>query len=370
MKKLIVLLSFAVLSLTNYVKAQASIQIAILFDTSNSMDGLIDQAKTRIWAIVNTMSSLRYQGQIPSIEIALYDYGNDNIPAANNHVRLILPFTKDLDLVSQKLFSLTTRGGEEYCGAVINSSLKELTWSTNPIALKQIYIAGNEPFNQGKIAYKEVCQNAAKMGIQVNTIYCGDYQQGVTEFWYDGAQVGKGEYSNINSNALVKHYDTPYDQKIKLYNDSLNGTYHGYGVQGQIRKQSQKDEDKNAESKSIEVLTERAAVKSKKVYNNTSWDLVDAYAADSTIITKLKEEELPVELKGKSDEEIAAFVKKQQEKRVLYQQEIANLTIERDKFITELKKTETPAEGTDFGGEIQKSVNKVAVEKGFEIEKK
>jgi len=29
------------------------VQVAILFDTSNSMDGLIDQAKSRIWSIVN-----------------------------------------------------------------------------------------------------------------------------------------------------------------------------------------------------------------------------------------------------------------------------------------------------------------------------
>ena len=35
------------------------VQVAILFDTSNSMDGLIDQAKTRIWSIINELSLLR-----------------------------------------------------------------------------------------------------------------------------------------------------------------------------------------------------------------------------------------------------------------------------------------------------------------------
>ena len=47
------------------------VQVAILFDTSNSMDGLIDQAKTRIWSIINELSALRYQGQMQTIERAL-----------------------------------------------------------------------------------------------------------------------------------------------------------------------------------------------------------------------------------------------------------------------------------------------------------
>jgi len=59
--------------------SQRKIQVAILFDTSNSMDGLIDQAKSRIWTIINDLSGLRHQGQVPTIEIALYDYGNSSL---------------------------------------------------------------------------------------------------------------------------------------------------------------------------------------------------------------------------------------------------------------------------------------------------
>ena len=52
-----------------------NIQVAILFDTSNSMDGLINQAKSRLWNVVNTLTTLRYNGKAPNIEIALYEYG-------------------------------------------------------------------------------------------------------------------------------------------------------------------------------------------------------------------------------------------------------------------------------------------------------
>lgn len=62
------------------------IQVAILLDTSSSMDGLIDQAKSRLWNIVNTLTTLKYNGQTPKIEIALYEYGNDNLKRADGYL--------------------------------------------------------------------------------------------------------------------------------------------------------------------------------------------------------------------------------------------------------------------------------------------
>jgi len=63
------------------------IQVAILLDTSNSMDGLIDQAKSRLWNIVNTLTTLKYEGKTPDIEISLYEYGNDGLSEKSNYIR-------------------------------------------------------------------------------------------------------------------------------------------------------------------------------------------------------------------------------------------------------------------------------------------
>ncbi|MDN5481331.1 MAG: hypothetical protein L0G30_07090, partial [Chryseobacterium sp.] len=106
------------------------IQVALLLDTSNSMDGLIDQAKSRLWNIVNTLTTLKYNGQAPQIEIALYEYGNDGI-RDDNYIRQVTPLTQDLDLVSEKLFALRTNGGSEYCGAVIRDASMNLNWDGN-----------------------------------------------------------------------------------------------------------------------------------------------------------------------------------------------------------------------------------------------
>ena len=58
---------------------QAKVQVALLLDTSGSMDGLIDQAKSQLWKVVNELATSKYEGQRPVLEIALYEYGNDNL---------------------------------------------------------------------------------------------------------------------------------------------------------------------------------------------------------------------------------------------------------------------------------------------------
>jgi Mg-chelatase subunit ChlD len=46
-------------------KSKRKIQLVILFDTSSSMDGLLNQAKSRLWEIVNESGALRYNGEVP-----------------------------------------------------------------------------------------------------------------------------------------------------------------------------------------------------------------------------------------------------------------------------------------------------------------
>lgn len=344
------------------------VQVAILFDTSNSMDGLIDQAKSRIWSIVNEMSSLRYQGQVPTIEIALYDYGNSGLSAESNYVRQQIALTTDLDLISQKLFALSTNGGNEYCGAVIQKSLQDLNWSPNPLDLKMIYIAGNEPFNQGSIAYKEVCSTASTRNIFVNTIYCGDHEQGIREFWKDCATISKGDYFNINSNEAVVHIATPYDESINHYNDSLNRTYYGYGALGNSKKSNQLAQDANAEVQSSSAKTERAIVKSKSAYSNESWDLIDAVEKGSKDITTMTENELPDEFKGKTEEEKKEMIEKKKQERQFYQEKINKLAVERQNYIEEEKKKQTNGKTDDFGTSVNESLLKKAKEIGYEKE--
>ena len=134
--------------------AKPKVQLAILLDTSGSMDGLIDQARTQLWTIVNEFAFMKRAGQEPELEVALYEYGNSSIAADEGYIRQVLAFTMDLDKVSEELFKLTTNGGSEFCGHAIKSAVEGLKWSEVADDYKAIFIAGNEPFTQGGVEYK------------------------------------------------------------------------------------------------------------------------------------------------------------------------------------------------------------------------
>src|ERR1041384_6344186 len=178
--------------------AKQSIMLALLLDTSNSMDGLIDQAKSQLWKIVNELAGARCDDSSrPTIKIALYEYGNSGLPATLGYIRQVNPLTSDLDLISEKLFALRTNGGDEFCGQVIKTSLDELEWSASGADLKMIFIAGNEPFTQGEVPYRVSCTLAQQRDVVVNTIFCGPYDEGVETEWKSGATLTGGTYIRI-----------------------------------------------------------------------------------------------------------------------------------------------------------------------------
>ena len=352
----------------NEVSAKKTkIQVAILLDTSGSMQGLIEQAKSRLWNIVNTLTTLKYNGEAPDIEIALYEYGSYK-RYDGDYIRRITPLTADLDLISKELFALTTNGSEEYCGTVIQRAVNELEWGNSKADMKLIYIAGNEEFTQGNISYKTAIANALKKDIFVNTIHCGSEDVGIGDFWQDAALRGNGKFFNIDANATVRAIKTPFDPQIILCNEKLNDTYIGYGIVGKERKMNQTVQDRNAGSISSANYTERAVSKSKAVYKNTSWDLVDKVKEDKDALSRIKKEELPEELRNKSPEELKTFIKQKAEERTLIQKEINELAVKRQIYIDEQLKKEGENKGDDLGKAITESVLAVAKIKGYTAE--
>ncbi|MDC8107063.1 VWA domain-containing protein [Chryseobacterium sp. B21-037] len=343
------------------------IQVALLLDTSNSMDGLIDQAKSRLWNIVNTLTTLKYEGKAPQIEIALYEYGNDGI-RDENFIRQVTPLTQDLDLVSEKLFGLRTNGGSEYCGAVIRDAAMNLNWDKNDKSMKLIYIAGNEPFDQGRINYKEVISSAKAKKIYTNTIFCGDRNEGIQSFWQNGAVTGDGKYFNIDSDRKVIYVETPYDAKISEYNTKLNDTYVYYGSHGSESKSKQIMQDKNAAVQSVSNAVERTVAKSKKnAYKNDHWDLVDKAEKDVNFITTVKESELPAELKGKTKDEVKRLVTEKSAEREKIQKEIEGLSKKRQDYIDNEMKKRGNADSDDLGKAIETSILELARKSGYTI---
>lgn len=324
-----------VLAITESPKKEHYIKVALLLDTSNSMDGLIDQAKAQLWEIVNELSYAKCRNDRPKLQIALFEYGNDNLSSHDNYIRKILGFTEDLDDVSKELFSLTTNGGSEYCGAAIQESLNKLDWGNEADDLKMVFIAGNEPFDQGKINYKDAAANAKEHGVVVNTIFCGDYRHGIESYWKEGAQLTYGEYIAINQNQQTIYVPSPYDDIIIQLNVKLNNTYVPYGSAGKEKSRVQHEQDANAAEYNKANAVSRTISKGGHLYTNSTWDLLDAEEEADFSYDKLKKDELPQELKGKSASEIKKYLETKRAEREEIQKQIMDLNEQRRKYIAE-----------------------------------
>lgn len=340
------------------------IQVALLLDTSNSMDGLIEQAKSQLWNILLSLSKTSKNGTPPQMEVALYEYGNNDISAREAHVRQVLAFTTDMDTVSAALFALTTNGGDEFCAQVIDHSIKNLKWDAATDAMRLIFIAGNEGFNQGVLPYRQTCAFAKENDIVVNTIFCGDCDEGVRIFWKEGADLTGGNYSCINQNEATAYIATPYDDQLTTLNDRLNDTYIAYGQQGKQKLQMQRKQDSNASNYSKANLADRASFKASANYLNSSWDLVDAYVADSTIVKDKKA--LPEEMSEMTEQEVAERIEKMRGSRANIQNEIQELSEKRAAYLKEQREAQSKDSNNDLQESVLKAIEKQAKKKGFD----
>jgi hypothetical protein len=369
---LLIFLAFSILSYSNQKVDKKtvninSIQLALLLDTSNSMDGLIDQAKSQLWKIVNELAKTKKDRHPVDLYVALYEYGKDAIPAQEGHLRNIVPFTQDLDRISDELFKLRTNGGQEYCGKVILDAVNNLQWRKSNDELKIIFIAGNEPFTQGDVDYKQACKKAVKNGIVVNTIFCGNYDKGIQTMWKDGADISDGKYMNIDHNAAIVHIDAPQDVEIVKLGQELNKTYIAFGNQGREKKELQAEQDANSMSLSPEVMVQRSVTKSGSQYRNSSWDLVDAKKEGKVKVEELKDEQLPENMKKMTVQERKSYLNKMEKERELIQRKINNLNDERSKYVAQ-KMLENKNDNT-LDAVMIKTIREQATQKNYSFGK-
>jgi len=286
------------------------IQLAILLDTSGSMNGLIDQARNQLWQVVNEFSESTQNGVKPLLEVAVYEYGNSGLSSETGYTRQVTGLT-------------------EYCGYAIDAAVSDLDWSTSDRDIKAIFIAGNEPFTQGPVPFKQAMASARNRDITVNTIHAGPYDQGVSSGWQQGALLAGGDYMSIDHNHQVAHIVAPQDKKIAELNAKLNQTYIPFGSEGKTKAQRQQDQDSKSSGISLGLLAKRVKSKVSAMYQNSSWDLVDALEEGKVDLEELDQAELPASMRamdaaGKKDyvadkarerAEIAALIKEETESR-------------------------------------------------------
>ncbi|MCA9253567.1 MAG: VWA domain-containing protein [Phycisphaerae bacterium] len=341
------------------------VDLVICLDTSGSMTELIDSARSRLWDVVNELAAIK---PAPILRVGLLTYGTPgNSSAKDGWVVRQLDLTNDLDEVYAKMMAMSTSGGDEYVGWVLNDAVEKLSWSSDPRALKIVFVAGNESADQARSSYdfRYVAETAQAKRIIINSIYAGNRQQGINEAWHEVARYGKGSYSAIDMAEGTYQIPTPYDDRLSVLNSELNSTYIAYGRLGYESQQRQLLQDKNAEHMGAEANASRAAAKATPLYSNSIWDLVDASNEDDFDLGEIDAKDLPEPMQTMSHEEQLAYVKKQADKRADVQLKIQSINADRMRFIEEKRKESKKGDKQGLGDAMLAALRQQALDNGF-----
>jgi len=342
--------------------ARPLIQFAICLDTSGSMEGLLDSARQKLWAITN---ELALASPAPRLEVALLTYGNDGHNAENGWVAKHLDFTEDLDAVSELLFSFVTNGGTELVGRVLQAAAAELSWSADPNALRLVFVAGNESADQdGQVPYRDVAAALVARDITVSSIYCGGAEDAISPGWREVALRGDGHFATIDQDRGTLTIPTPFDAELAELGARLNETYIPYGAAGELGCSNQARQDYNATNLNPDAAAGRAVCKATSNYF-CSWDLCDLVREKQIEIEKIVIADLPEGLRKLTITEVITLVNTNQAKRTELQAKIHALDAKRRAFIqAEMAKRELTEENA-FDAAIRTAIRERAHRKGF-----
>lgn len=337
------------------------VDLAICLDTSGSMSGLIESAKQKLWSIVNELATAQ---PAPRLRVALLTYGNTGHSPENGWVRIDVPFTDDLDLVSQNLFALTTNGGEEYVGRVLNVAAG-LDWSHEKDALQLAVVAGNESADQDRVvSFRDACKSLIGRGIMVNSIYCGSETDGEVPLWHEVALLADGQFACIDMNSGTVVLETPFDIDLAALSSALNETYIPLGAAGAAGTANQEAQDANAVMASSAAGATRALTKANGMYN-CAWDLVDACRNGQMKIGDVETAQLPENMQPMSVQERSAYVDEMGRTRAGVQAQISDLAAKRQAFIAAAMKDRGLDDSKSFDRALRQAVREQAAKKGF-----
>ena len=343
-------------------RAPQTIDLAICLDTSGSMNGLIDAARTKIWDIVSDLARATPQ---PTLRVALLTYGNDGHSAENGWTNIDSDFTDNLDLVSSKLFALTTNGGNEFVGRVIDRATKGLAWTEG--SLRILVVAGNESADQDQeVRYPDASKRAIEKTIVVDAIYCGNPADEIAPGWKDVARLADGHFAAIDQNNGTVVVQSPYDDDLARLSGELNGTYLPYGEQGEWNAANQSMQDANAlRAGGGAAAAQRCVTKGGGLYSNRGWDLVDACRQPDFKLESVPAEALPEAMRSMTPEARAAFVAEKAKARESIQRQVAELGEKRAIFVAQAIAKREGGERAAFDRAIRYAIRAQASARGF-----
>ncbi len=345
-------------------KGKPKIEVCFVLDTTGSMSGLIEGAKQKIWSIANEITSAK---PTPDIRIGLIGYRD----RGDEYVTKAFDLTNDIDAVYGNLQAFRAAGGgdtPESVNEALQEAVNKMSWSQERKVLKIIFLVGDAPPHMdypGAPKYPEVCQEAMKRDLIINTIQCGAIAE-TTPVWREIARLSEGSYDAIAQSGGMIAIATPMDSELAELNRKLGATMVAYGDEVARRKVVSKQAASEAAPASV--AADRLSFNSRygRVVQGEG-ELLDALSKGTVKLESIRKEQLPKEWQALDALALKAEIEKKQEARVELQSRIQKLNKEREDYIAqERARLAGKSKSDSFDNKVAQTIRNQAARKGIE----
>jgi hypothetical protein len=339
------------------------IEVCFVLDTTGSMGGLIEGAKQKIWSIANEMISAQ---PTPELKLGLIGYRD----RGDEYVVKSFGLTDDIDAIYGHLREFQAGGGgdgPESVNEALAEAIHKMPWSSDNKVLKIIFLVGDAPphmdYPNGP-KYPDLCREAAKKDLIINTIQCGEMAE-TKPIWQEIAKLAEGSYVGISQAGNVAVISTPMDKELSRLNERIGANLIPYGdskLQAEVHA-------KYAAAKSAPV----SAMADRLTYNSKTGrgvqgrgELVDALNDKTLKLEEIDQKQLPAELQKLDRSELQKRIAKTRDERADLQKQIVEVSKKREAYIqSENKRLAAEGKGDAFDQKVTETLHAQAAKKGI-----
>ncbi len=339
-------------------KPRAAVDVLFVLDTTGSMGGMLEAAKTKVWAIANEVAKAK---PTPTIRVGLVAYRD----RGDAYVTKVTDLTKDLDKMYAELLALRADGGgdgPEHVLAALSDAAEKVSWSKDPKTFKVLYLVGDAPAHTDygdTPTMDALLQKLMAKGVVVNAVQCGDAAD-TREQWARIARLGEGRLIALAQDAGGAAPSTPFDDRLAALSGRLDSTTVAFGARREAVMDAVASVRGMMASAAPAAAAERASFKAKAGFAGET-DLLQAVEDKRADLAKLKDEELPKNMRGLDAAGRKAALDKVKAEREALQKEIAKVSGERAHW---LSKNAAPKKDA-FDAKVVASLKEQAAKKGI-----
>ena len=344
-------------------QSKPRIEVCFVLDTTGSMGGLIEGAKQKIWSIANEMISAQ---PTPELKLGLIGYRD----RGDDYVVKSFSLTDDIDAVYGRLREFQAGGGgdaPESVNEALAEAIHKMPWSSDKKVLKIIFLVGDAPphmdYPNGP-KYPDLCREAAKKDLIINTIQCGEMAE-TKPIWQEIAKLSEGSYVGISQSGNVAVISTPMDKELSRLNERIGATLIPYGdskLQAEVHA-------KYAMAASAPV----AAMADRLTYNSKTGramqgrgELVDALNEKTIKLEEIDQKQLPAEFQKLDRADLQKRITKARDERADLQKQIVDLSKKREAYIqTQNKRLAAEGKRDAFDQKVTETLHAQAAKKGI-----